>query len=126
MRTGDRKTATLGVMGTERVKNKLFVAVATGHQSFCALAQLVLAEMPSLHLHAAFVLTVKGLVAACARVFLQRNKSEHQKQSWKHGQLVSSSYTSNDIDCYKILKTIRSTSVLRLITTTNPFEKGTF
>lgn len=89
MRTGDRETAALGVMGAECVKDELFVAVSTCYQSFRALAQLMLAEMPSLHLHAAFVLAVKGLVATRARVLLQRNESERQKQSWQHDHLLS-------------------------------------
>lgn len=76
VRTGDWKAAALGVVGTERVKNKLFVAVTAGHQPLRALAQLVLAEMPPLHLHAAFVLAVERLVATRARVFLRKTNGD--------------------------------------------------
>lgn len=70
MRTGDGETAALGVMCREGVEDELLVAVATGHQSFRALAELVLAEVTTLYLHAALVLAVVGLVAAGADVLL--------------------------------------------------------
>jgi hypothetical protein len=71
--TGDGEAAALGVMGREGVEDELLVAVATGHEPLGALAQLVLAEVTTLHLHAALVLAVEGLVAARADVLLKES-----------------------------------------------------
>lgn len=70
MWTSDWETATLCVVGTERVKNELFVAITTGNQPLRAFAKLVLAQVPSLYFHAALVLAVQWLVTARPRVFL--------------------------------------------------------
>lgn len=72
--TGDGEAAALGVVGRQRVEDELLVAVAAGHQPLGALSELVLAQVATLHLHAALVLAVQGLVAARANVFLQVSK----------------------------------------------------
>lgn len=74
MWTSNWKAATLGVMSTERVKNEFFVAVTTSYQSFRALAQLMLTEVPSLYLHAALVLAIQRLVATRPCVLLLKHK----------------------------------------------------
>lgn len=70
VRAGDGEPAALGVVGRQRVENELLVAVAAGHQPLRALALLVLAQVAALNLHAALVLAVQWLVAACADVLL--------------------------------------------------------
>lgn len=70
MWTGDWEAAALGVMSTERVKNELFVAVTTGYQSFRALTQLMLTEVPSLYFHATFILAVEWFITTCPCVLL--------------------------------------------------------
>lgn len=71
VRAGDGEAAALGVMRREGVENELLGAVAAGHQPLGALAELVLAQVATLHLHAALVLAVEGLVAAGTHVLLQ-------------------------------------------------------
>lgn len=72
MRTRHGEASALGVMRAEGVEDELLAAVATCHQPFGALAELMLAEVSPLHLHAALVLAVQRLVAARSSVFLQK------------------------------------------------------
>lgn len=69
-----RKSATFGVMGSERVENEFLVTVTTGDESLGALSQLVLAEVSPLHFHPAFILAIQRLVTARACVFLHKSR----------------------------------------------------
>lgn len=72
MRTRNRKSAAFRMMSAERIEDKFFVTITTSDQPLGAFAQLVLTDVPPLHLHAAFILAIQRLVAACSRVLLQK------------------------------------------------------
>lgn len=72
MRTRNRKSAAFRMMSAERIEDKFFVTITTSDQPLGAFAQLVLTDVSPLHLHAAFILAIQRLVAACSRVLLQK------------------------------------------------------
>lgn len=79
----DGHAAALGDVRGQGVGDELLAAVAAADEALGAVVGLVGAQVAALHLQAALVLAVQGLVAAAARVVLQQ-RSGSSLDSFHH------------------------------------------